>query len=141
MIIGPEKDIPAPDVNTNAQIMAWIMSTLDAPGLHGPRRRDRQADFARRLRSGARRRRCGTVYCIIKAAARTGDGPLGFDGGRAGLRQRRLDRGGSSGTGATVVAVSDSTGGIHNPAGLDVDRVIAWKKEHGTVQSFRARRT
>ena len=38
--------------------------------------------------------------------------------------------------GATVVAVSDSTGGIHNPDGLDIKRVIAWKKEHGTVQGF-----
>ena len=36
----------------------------------------------------------------------------------------------------TVVAVSDSTGGIHNPDGLDIKRVIAWKKEHGTVQGF-----
>jgi len=41
---------------------------------------------------------------------------------------------GPAGKGATVVAVSDSTGGIHAPNGLDVDRVIAWKKEHGTVQ-------
>ena len=32
--------------------------------------------------------------------------------------------------------MSDSTGGIHNPDGLDIDRVIAWKKEHGTVQGF-----
>ena len=38
--------------------------------------------------------------------------------------------------GATVVAVSDSTGGIHNPDGLDIARVIAWKKEHGTVRGF-----
>ena len=38
--------------------------------------------------------------------------------------------------GATVVAVSDSTGGIHNPDGLDIKRVIGWKKEHGTVQGF-----
>ena len=38
--------------------------------------------------------------------------------------------------GSSVVAVSDSTGGIHRPTGLDVDRVIAWKKEHGTVQGF-----
>jgi glutamate dehydrogenase/leucine dehydrogenase len=37
---------------------------------------------------------------------------------------------------ATVVAVSDSTGGIHNPAGLDVHRLIQWKQEHGTVQGF-----
>jgi glutamate dehydrogenase/leucine dehydrogenase len=37
---------------------------------------------------------------------------------------------------ATVVAVSDSTGGIHNPAGLDVHRLIQWKQEHGTVLGF-----
>ena len=35
-----------------------------------------------------------------------------------------------------VIAVSDSSGGIHDPAGLDIDRVIAWKKEHGTVVGF-----
>jgi glutamate dehydrogenase/leucine dehydrogenase len=38
--------------------------------------------------------------------------------------------------GATVVAVSDSTGGIHDPKGLDIPKVIAWKQEHGTVQGF-----
>ena len=38
--------------------------------------------------------------------------------------------------GATVVAVSDSTGGIHNPDGLDIGKVIGWKAEHGTVQGF-----
>ena len=38
--------------------------------------------------------------------------------------------------GATVVAVSDSTGGIHAPDGLDIARVVAWKQEHGTVQGF-----
>jgi glutamate dehydrogenase (NAD(P)+) len=38
--------------------------------------------------------------------------------------------------GASVVAVSDSTGGIHAPEGLDISRVMAWKKEHGTVQGF-----
>ena len=38
--------------------------------------------------------------------------------------------------GATVVAVSDSTGGIHAPGGLDVAKVVGWKQEHGTVQGF-----
>ena len=38
--------------------------------------------------------------------------------------------------GATVVAVSDSTGGIHAPGGLDVAKVVDWKQEHGTVQGF-----
>src|SRR4029077_769175 len=38
--------------------------------------------------------------------------------------------------GSTVVAVSGSTGGIHNPAGLGIAKVVAWKGEHGTVQGF-----
>ena len=50
VLIGPEKDIPAPDVNTNAQIMAWMMDTYSMhAGLHGPGRRHRQADQPRRL--------------------------------------------------------------------------------------------
>ena len=59
---GPSSDIPAPDVNTNAQVMAWFMDTYSMhSGLHGPGRRHRQADLARRLRGpqrghGARRR-------------------------------------------------------------------------------------
>ncbi len=52
--------------------------------------------------------------------------------GNAGSIAARLIRD----EGATVVAVSDSTGGIHAPEGLDIDRVIAWKQEHGTVQGF-----
>ena len=51
VLVGPEKDIPAPDVNTNAQIMAWMMDTYSMhAGLHRPGRRDRQADQPRRLR-------------------------------------------------------------------------------------------
>ena len=50
VLVGPEKDIPAPDVNTNAQIMAWMMDTYSMHvGLHGAGRRHRQADQPRRL--------------------------------------------------------------------------------------------
>jgi len=79
----------------------------------------------------------GAVYCIVEAAAH-----LGMDLTRSTVAVQGFGNAGSiaarliSNEGATVVAVSDSTGGIHNPAGLDVDRVIAWKKEHGTVQGF-----
>jgi glutamate dehydrogenase (NAD(P)+) len=79
----------------------------------------------------------GAVYCIVEAA----------DHLRIDLKQARVSvQGfGNAGSiaarliadeGSTVVAVSDSTGGIHRPDGLDVDRVIAWKQEHGTVQGF-----
>jgi glutamate dehydrogenase/leucine dehydrogenase len=79
----------------------------------------------------------GTVYCIVKAADHLGmdlkNATVAVQGfGNAGSIAARLIRN----EGSKVVAVSDSTGGIHNPAGLDIDRVIGWKKEHGTVQGF-----
>ncbi|HVL22464.1 MAG TPA: glutamate dehydrogenase, partial [Thermomicrobiales bacterium] len=77
------------------------------------------------------------VYCIIEAARHNGidlnNARVSIQGfGNAGSIAAKL----ISEEGSTVVAVSDSTGGIHNPGGLDINRVIAWKKEHGTVQGF-----
>ena len=138
IIIGPEKDIPAPDVNTNAQTMAWIMDTYSmhvgytVPGVVTGKPIALGGSEGRNEATAR-----GTVYCIVKAAAHLGMdlktctvAVQGF--GNAGSIAARLIRD----EGSTVVAVSDSTGGIANPNGLDVDRVIAWKKEHGTVQGF-----
>jgi glutamate dehydrogenase/leucine dehydrogenase len=79
----------------------------------------------------------GCVFTIIEAARHLGMdlktttvAVQGF--GNAGSIAARL----ITAEGSTVVAVSDSTGGIHNPNGLDIGRVINWKKEHGTVQGF-----
>jgi glutamate dehydrogenase/leucine dehydrogenase len=79
----------------------------------------------------------GCVYTIVEAArhldmdlATTKVAVQGF--GNAGNIAARL----IAAEGATVVAVSDSMGGIRNMAGLDPNRVLAWKKEHGTVQGF-----
>ena len=119
--------------------MAWMMDTYSMHvGLHGPGRRDRQADQPRRVggpqrgdgpRHGLLHHRGGpptSAWTSTKARVAI----QGF--GNAGSIAARL----ISDEGATVVAVSDSTGGIHNPDGLDIGRVIAWKKEHGTVQGF-----
>jgi glutamate dehydrogenase/leucine dehydrogenase len=79
----------------------------------------------------------GTVFCIVEAARH-----LGIDLTRARVSIQGFGNAGSiaarlfSEEGATVVAVSDSTGGIHNPDGLDINRVTGWKKEHGTVMGF-----
>jgi glutamate dehydrogenase/leucine dehydrogenase len=77
------------------------------------------------------------VFCIVEAANHLGmdlkTAKVAVQGfGNAGSIAARL----ISHEGSTVVAVSDSSGGIHNPAGLDIDRVIAWKAEHGTVVGF-----
>src|SRR5919107_336076 len=138
VLIGPERNIPAPDVNTNAQVMAWIMDTYSmhqghtVPGVVTGKPISLGGSEGRN-EAPAR----GTVFCIIDAARvkhiHLDHATVAIQGfGNAGSIAARL----ISDEGATVVAVSDSTGGIHNPDGLDIGRVINWKKEHGTVQGF-----
>jgi glutamate dehydrogenase (NAD(P)+) len=138
VLIGPERDIPAPDVNTNAQIMAWMMDTYSmhagytVPGVVTGKPISLGGSEGRNEATAR-----GAVYCIVEAADH-----LGIDLKRARVAVQGFGNAGSiaarliADEGSTVVAVSDSTGGIHRPDGLDVDRVIAWKKEHGTVQGF-----
>jgi glutamate dehydrogenase/leucine dehydrogenase len=138
VLVGPEKDIPAPDVNTNAQIMAWMMDTYSmhaghtVPGVVTGKPISLGGSEGR-TEATAR----GTVFCIVEAARH-----LGIDLSKARVSVQGFGNAGSIAArliieeGATVVAVSDSTGGIHNPDGLDIPKVIAWKSEHGTVQGF-----
>jgi glutamate dehydrogenase (NAD(P)+) len=138
VLIGPERDIPAPDVNTNAQVMAWIMDTYSmhqgytVPGVVTGKPISLGGSEGRHEATAR-----GCVYTIVEAARHLGMdlkttrvSVQGF--GNAGSIAARL----ISEEGATVVAVSDSTGGIHDPSGLDIAKVIAWKGEHGTVQGF-----
>ena len=138
ILVGPEKDIPAPDVNTNAQIMAWMMDTYSmhaghtVPGVVTGKPISLGGSEGRNEATAR-----GTVFCIVEAARHLGlELPKcrvaiqGF--GNAGSIAARL----IEDEGAKVVAVSDSTGGIHDPEGLDIHRVVAWKQEHGTVQGF-----
>jgi glutamate dehydrogenase/leucine dehydrogenase len=79
----------------------------------------------------------GCVYTIVEAARH-----LNMDLKRARVAVQGFGNAGSIAArligeeGSTVVAVSDSTGGIHQPDGLDIAKVVAWKSEHGTVQGF-----
>jgi glutamate dehydrogenase (NAD(P)+) len=138
ILVGPEKDIPAPDVNTNAQIMAWMMDTYSmhagytVPGVVTGKPVSLGGSEGRNEATAR-----GTVYCIIEAARHLGielpNSRVSVQGfGNAGSIAAKL----ITEEGATVVAVSDSTGGIHAPGGLDIPKVIAWKQEHGTVQGF-----
>jgi glutamate dehydrogenase/leucine dehydrogenase len=77
------------------------------------------------------------VFCIVEAARHRGlvlnKARVAIQGfGNAGSIAARL----IIQEGASVVAVSDSTGGIHAPDGLDIGKVVQWKQEHGTVQGF-----
>ncbi len=138
VLVGPEKDIPAPDVNTNAQIMAWMMDTYSmhagytVPGVVTGKPISLGGSEGRNEATAR-----GTVYCIVEAARHLGielkQARVAVQGfGNAGSIAARL----IGDEGATVVAVSDSTGGIHCPDGLEINKVIVWKQEHGTVQGF-----
>jgi glutamate dehydrogenase (NAD(P)+) len=138
ILVGPEKDIPAPDVNTNSQVMAWMMDTFSmhagytVPGVVTGKPVSLGGSEGRNEATAR-----GTVYCIVEAARHLGielpKATVAVQGfGNAGSIAARL----ISEEGSTVIAVSDSTGGIHDPKGLDIPKVIAWKGEHGTVQGF-----
>jgi len=136
--IGPEKDIPAPDVGTDPTVMAWIFDTYSMNKGHSvlgvvTGKPLNVGGSLGRLEATAR----GALYCIQEAVRKRelrldslSVAVQGFGNVGSYLAKYLYEEG------ATVVAVSDSTGGIHNPAGLDIGRVIAWKKEHGTVQGL-----
>ena len=138
IIIGPERDIPAPDVNTNAQTMSWIMDTYSmhvgytVPAVVTGKPISLGGSEGRNEATAR-----GAVYCIVEAANHL---KLDLKGakvvvqgfGNAGSIAAQL----MTAEGSTIIAVSDSQGGIRNDAGLDVERVIKWKQEHGTVVGF-----
>jgi len=138
VLIGPERDIPAPDVNTTPQIMAWFMDTYSmhvgytVPGVVTGKPISLGGSEGRNEATAR-----GCVFTIVDAAAHLGMDikstttvVQGF--GNAGAIAAQL----MAAEGSKIIAVSDTGGGIKNTDGLDPDRVIAWKKEHGTVVGF-----
>ncbi|HST03151.1 MAG TPA: Glu/Leu/Phe/Val dehydrogenase [Chloroflexia bacterium] len=137
-IIGPEVDIPAPDVNTNSQTMAWIMDTISmmrgypVPGLITGKPIALEGSLGRNEATAR-----GLQYVVREAAKQTG---LSLHGarvvvqgyGNAGAITARL----LSEDGAIVVAVSDSKGGIYNPKGIDAMGALRYKQEHGKLSGF-----
>jgi glutamate dehydrogenase (NAD(P)+) len=138
--IGPNIDIPAPDVNTNPQIMAWLMDTYSmnvgysVPGVVTGKPIELGGSAGRGEATGR-----GCVFAIEEAAKTSGLSIAssrtviqGF--GNAGSVAARI----MSEHGSPVVAVSDSRGGIYNPRGLDLDAVVAHKRRTGSVVDFPA---
>ena len=136
--IGPTVDIPAPDVNTNPQVMAWLMDTYSmnvgysVPGVTTGKPLVLGGSAGRNEATGR-----GCVFGVEEAAKHL-EIPLegsrtvvqGF--GNAGSVAARL----IAEDGSKVVAVSDSRGGTYNPAGLDLDAVARHKERTGTVTNF-----
>lgn len=138
IIIGPTKDIPAPDVNTNEQIMAWMMDTYSmnqgstATGVVTGKPVDLGGSLGRREATGR-----GVFTVGVEAAKR-----IGLDVAKAAVAVQGFGNvGGIAGklfaeAGARVVAVQDHGGAIYREAGLDVPSLLKHVADKGTVAGF-----
>lgn len=139
MFIGPEKDIPAPDVGTDPQTMAWLMDTYSTnvghvvPGVVTGKPIEIGGSLGRLDATGR-----GVVYTVMEAAKRLNIelGPntkvavQGF--GNVGFFSAKL----ITSVGCTLVAVSDVSGGIYNPKGLDINALRDWIAENKVLKGF-----
>jgi len=136
--IGPEKDIPAPDVGTDESVMAWIFDTYSMNKGHSVLGVVTGKPLAIGGSLGRREATArGALYCLADVLAEQsrrleglrvavqGAGTVG-----AGLARMLAEEG------ATIVAISDSQGGVHAPGGLDVPAALAHKTETGGFDGF-----
>jgi glutamate dehydrogenase (NAD(P)+) len=136
--IGPEKDVPAPDVNTNDQIMAWVMDTYSmhvghtATAVVTGKPIEMGGSLGRREATGR------GVMIVTREAAKH----LGLDINGATVAVQGFGNVGSvsadllSCTGAKIVAVTDWKGGVHNPRGLDIPKMLDYARQHRTIDGF-----
>ena len=136
-IIGPTIDIPAPDVNTNAKVMGWIMDEYSkyagfSPAvvtgkpleLFGSEGRDEATGRGIMVVLDEALKDRGKSWQDIRIAVQ-GFGNVGSNAARLIAQQ-----------GAKIVAVADHLGGVSNDEGLDVDALGLWVAEHRTVKGF-----
>jgi glutamate dehydrogenase (NAD(P)+) len=139
IIIGPDRDIPAPDVYTDAQTMSWIMDTYSMTLGHSALgvvtgKPVELGGSAGRQEATAR----GVVFCIreacqvVKRPLKGASVAVQGYGNAGGIAARLLHD-----EGAKVVAVSDSRGGVFSSRGLDPLRLTEHKKETGSLVGFK----
>ena len=137
-VIGPDRDIPAPDLGTDQQVMAWIMDTysqqkgFSVPGVVTGKPIPLGGSQGRLEATGR-----GVVICAIEACREFG---VSFEGsrivvqgfGNVGRAAAQL----AAERGARIVGISDVSGGLSNPAGLDLAAVESWTEEHGCLAGY-----
>lgn len=136
-VIGPTLDIPAPDVNTNAKIMGWIMDEYSkfagfSPGVVTGKPIHLFGSEGREEATG----RGVTIVLeeVLKEQKKSfSDISVAFQGfGNVGSFAAQL----MASRGAKIVAVGDHLGGVSNDEGLNVDQLVDWTREHRTVKGF-----
>jgi glutamate dehydrogenase (NAD(P)+) len=136
--IGPDQDIPAPDMATNEQTMAWMMDTYSVqkgyavPEIVTGKPVSIGGSLFRHEATGA-----GVVMVIERACMRLGCELAGLRcvvqgfGNVGGIAATELHE-----KGAVVVAVSDISGGVHSEAGLHIPTLHEWVREHGSLEGY-----
>jgi glutamate dehydrogenase (NAD(P)+) len=137
-VLGPESDVPAPDVNTNEQVMAWIMDTYSMHKRHTVTAVVTGKPVQMGGSLGRREATGRGVKIVVKEALRELGMPLngtrvavqGF--GNVGSVAAQL----LESEGLTVVAISDKTGGVYNANGIYVSEAIDWIRKHRFLNGF-----
>lgn len=136
-IIGPKKDIPAPDVYTTPQIMAWMREEYEklaktiAPAVITGKPLNYGGSLVRDIATAL-----GGVYILEEAVKKIGlaEKTVAIQGfGNAGMNAARL----LDERGYKIIAISDSQGGIYNKEGLKIEELIKVKKETGSVINYK----
>ncbi len=137
-LLGPDSDVPAPDVNTNERVMAWIMDTYSMQMRHTVtsvvtgKPIEMGGSLGRREATGR-----GCMFVVKEALAHLGMSVKGTTvavqgfGNVGSVTAHLLQR-----EGCKVTAISDRTGGWHNPAGIDIDDAIAYVKKHKVLEGY-----
>lgn len=137
MILGVNRDIPAPDMGTNAQTMAWMMDAYGqrygyTPGIVTGKPVELGGSFGRDQATGR-----GVATCMREHARMEGSNPgdirIAVQGyGNVGSWTCRI----AGAMGFKIVAVSDVKGGLHNPNGIDIAALDRWFSVAGSVAGF-----
>jgi glutamate dehydrogenase (NAD(P)+) len=136
--IGPEKDVPAPDVNTNEQVMAWVMDTYSMHVGHTTT----SVVTGKPLELGGSLGRHEATGRGVTIVTRESAKHLGFDIRGASVAVQGFGNVGSisaqllTAAGARIVAITDWKGGVYNAAGLDIEQLLDYAKKDRTVQGF-----
>jgi glutamate dehydrogenase (NAD(P)+) len=137
-LLGPDRDVPAPDMNTDEQVMAWIMDTYS---MHMKRTETAVVTGKPLILGGSlgRREATGRGCMIVTLAAmeklglKPKDTSVVVQGfGNVGSVTAQLLRN----QGCKVVGISDVTGGYYNKKGIDIEKALAWVKQHRTLAGF-----
>ena len=138
IILGPDSDIPSPDVNTGSQTMAWIMDTYSMHRGHTVAAAVTGKPLAI---GGTRGRRSATARGAIRCmAAVASANEMSLSGARVAIQG--FGRVGMTlaeelhAVGATIVGIADDRDAVSNPAGIAVDRATEWMREHDAIRGL-----